>query len=336
MITSGAGVRVAIASGVLILVLGIAWMTMIRMPGSSARGPRPPLDAHGAALRDGLVRDVGVLAGEIGERNLLNTEAYRRAAEYVEAQLGDAGYSVHRETYRIGNAELRNIVAEVKGGTRASEIVVIGAHYDSVMGTPGANDNGSGAAALLALARTFAAAKPERTLRFVAFANEEPPYFQTDEMGSEVYARGCRARHESVVAMLSLETMGYFSDVAGSQKYPFPFNLLYPSTGNFIAFVGNVGSHALVRESIGAFREHATIPSEGAAVPDSIPGIGWSDQWAFWRIGTPALMVTDTAPFRYPHYHEPTDTPDKVDYERLARVVAGLEPVVAKIARVPN
>ena len=328
--------RVAIGLVMLVPALVLAWWMMICMPGTSARGALPALTAPELETRESLKRDLQTLAGDIGERNVQNMDAYRRASDFMEAQLGDAGYAVKRETYRIGHTELRNVVAEIKGTSRPDEIVVIGAHYDSVMGTAGANDNGSGAVALLALARVFATVKTGRTLRFVAFANEEPPYFQTDEMGSEVYAKGCRARHENVVAMISLETMGYFSDAPKSQRYPFPFNLLYPSTGNFIAFVGNVGSRKLVKQSIRAFRASATIPSEGAAVPDRIPGIGWSDQWAFWRIGTPALMVTDTAPFRYPHYHEPTDTPDKVDYDRFARVVTGLEPVLRTLATPPN
>jgi hypothetical protein len=325
-------VRVAILLAVLLVLLVGAWWMMICMPGKSARGPLPALTAHESEVRDVLKRDTQTLAGDIGERNLLFLDAYRKASDFMEQQLGDAGYAVKRETYMIGRDELRNVVAEIRGSAKPEEIVVIGAHYDSVQGTPGANDNGTGAVALLQLARTFANTKPARTLRFVAFANEEPPYFQTDEMGSEVYAKGCKAKHENVVAMISLETMGYFSDAPKSQRYPFPFNLLYPSTGNFIAFVGNVGSRKLVKRSLGAFRKSATIPSEGAAVPDRIPGIGWSDQWAFWRISTPALMVTDTAPFRYPHYHEPTDTPDKVDYDRLARVVVGLEPVVRTLS----
>ena len=324
--------RVLVALVVVVAALVAAWSVLICMPGRSVRGTLAPLTPHEAEVRDAVKRDVQTLAGDIGERNMQYVEAYRRASDFMEAQLGDAGYSVRRETFQIGRVELRNVIAEIKGGAKAAEIVVIGAHYDSVMGTPGANDNGSGAAALLSLARAFAGAKPERTLRFVAFANEEPPYFQTDEMGSEVYAKSCRAKHENVVAMISLETMGYFSDAPKSQQYPFPFSLLYPSTGNFIGFVGNVGSRKLVKQSIKAFRASATVPSEGAAVPDSIQGIGWSDQWSFWRIHTPALMVTDTAPFRYPHYHEPTDTPDKIDYDRLARVVVGLESVVRDLA----
>jgi hypothetical protein len=155
-------------------------------------------------------------------------------------------------------------------------------------------------------------------------------------MGSVRYARRCRQRDEQIVAMLSLETIGYYSDAPGSQQYPFPFGLLYPSEGNFIGFVGNVSSGDLVRTAIGAFRQHARFPSEGAAVPASIQGVGWSDHWSFWQVGYPGIMVTDTAPFRYPHYHRREDTPDKVDYARMARVVAGLEHVVTAFSDVTD
>jgi hypothetical protein len=225
-----------------------------------------------------------------------------------------------------------NIEAEIRGAR--PEIVVIGAHYDSVFGSPGANDNGSGVAALLALARRFAGKPTGQTLRFVAFANEEPPYFQTEQMGSLVYARQCKARGDQISAMISLETMGYFSDAPGSQTYPsLGIRPFYPSTGNFIGFVGNIRSRALLHRAILLFRQQAKLPSEGGALPSFLPGVGWSDQWAFWQCGYPAFMITDTAPFRYPHYHEATDTPDKLDYDRFALVVSGVEKMIAELAR---
>ena len=211
------------------------------------------------------------------------------------------------------------------------QIVVVGGHYDSVAGCPGANDNGTGVAATLALAQAFASRKLSRTLRFVAFVNEEPPYFQTEQMGSLVYARACRARGEKIVAMLSLETIGYYRDEPGSQQYPFPIGFLYPKTGNFIAFVGNTASRRLVKKVTASFRRQVQFPAESGAFPSALPGIGWSDHWAFWQMGYPALMVTDTAPFRYPYYHTPHDTPDKVDYEPFTRTTAGLALVVEEL-----
>jgi hypothetical protein len=132
--------------------------------------------------------------------------------------------------------------------------------------------------------------------------------------------------------MISIETVGYYSDAANSQQYPAGFNLLYPSTGNFLAFVGNIASRSLVRRAIKPFRETTALPSEGAALPSWLTGVGWSDQWSFWQEGYPAITVTDTAIFRYPHYHASTDTLDKLDYERMSRVVSGLVKVIEAIA----
>ncbi len=162
--------------------------------------------------------------------------------------------------------------------------------------------------------------------------NEEPPHFQTENMGSLVYARALAARGERVVAMLSLESIGFYRDEEGSQHYPPPLSLFYPSRGDFIAFVGNVRSRALVRDVVQAFREAEPFPSEGAALVSVLPGVGWSDQWAFWQEGFPALMVTDTAPFRNPHYHQPTDLPPTVDVERMARVTRGVGAVIRQLA----
>jgi hypothetical protein len=313
---------------------------MIVMPGESHRGALPPLDDAQALLRDALQRDVQALAGDIGPRSVLRPRALAAAADFIERALREAGCDVERQSYPADGVECHNLIAERRGAARADEIVVVGAHYDSVIDEtvvcPGANDNATGVAATLALARRFAGHAPVRTLRFVLFVNEEPPHFQTPSMGSLVYASRAAARGERIVAMLSLETIGCFSDEPGSQRYPAPLGLLYPSTGDFIAFVGNTRSAALVRRTIATFRRHAAFPSEGGAPPGWIPGVGWSDHWAFWEAGYPAVMITDTAPFRYPHYHLASDTPDKVDYDRMARVVAGLEHVVRDLADGPE
>ncbi|HEY5895439.1 MAG TPA: M28 family peptidase [Chthoniobacterales bacterium] len=328
-ITSAAHKRLAVLASLLLAALGfVCWYVMIRMPLKSYRGPLLPLTAEEAALRDALRRDVQALAGDIGNRNWWAYARLVEAADWIESSLTQAGYQVRRRGYDLRGRNCDNLEVEIRGRTKPDEIVIIGAHYDSVFGCPAANDNGSGVAALLALARAFADAKPTRTLRFVTFVNEEAPFYHTAQMGSLVYARECRQRGENVVAMLSLETIGYYSEERGSQGYPAGVGLFYPSAGNFVAFVGNTGSRALVRQCIGTFRREAKFPSEGAALPSWMMGIGWSDHWSFWQAGYPAIMVTDTAIFRYPHYHAPSDTPDKLDYDRLARVVAGLERVV--------
>jgi hypothetical protein len=320
--------------GLILMLALMTWWTMIRMPGTSHRGELPPADDALNRLADELQRDIAQLAVQIGERNVLRRpRELAQAAEYIEAEFRAAGYDVKRQEYEVFRATCWNLEAETPGAARPDELVVIGAHYDSVVGTAGANDNASGVAAALALARTFSDRQSDRTIRFVAFVNEEPPYFQTKNMGSRVYARRCRQRGEKVVAMLSLETIGYYSDAPGSQQYPAPFSLFYPSTGNFIGIVGNVKSRDLVRQVVGTFRQSEKFPCEGGALPAVIPGIGLSDHWSFWQEGYPAAMVTDTAMYRYPYYHEPQDTIDKIDFDRLARVVRGLQAVVAALAR---
>jgi len=285
------------------------------------------------ALATSLRADVTVLAQDIGVRHIHRGDSLARAEAWITGQFTAAGYAVTREAYDARGDEAANLVAAIPGdGPHAGEIVVFGAHYDTVPTTPGADDNASGVAALLALARGFAQEKPARTVRFVAFAQEEPIYFQTEWMGSRVYARGCRERGEKVVAMLSLETMGYFSDAKGSQKYPPVVGWFYPSRGNFIAFVADRGSKRLGRTAIQSFRAHSDFPAEAAAMPAGLPGIGWSDHWSFWQEDYEAIMVTDTAPFRNPHYHRGTDTVDTLDYVSFARVVAGLRGVLADLA----
>lgn len=301
------------------------------MPGKSYRGPLDPLTEEQIVSREALKRDIEKLAGEIGPRSLLQYNSFRAAGEFVEASLQQVGFKVQAQEYRVDGYRCRNFEMEIPGSEKPNEIVVIGAHYDTVYDTPGANDNGSGVAALFALARKFAGCKPGRTLRLVAFANEEPPYFQTEDMGSLVYARRCRQNYDNIIAMLSLETIGYFSDEDNSQSYPWPLSTFYPDKGNFIAFVGNYSSRHLVHKVVGSFRRQVKFPCQGGALPGNIQGVGWSDQWSFWQVGYPGLMVTDTAPFRYPHYHQPSDTPDKISYDELTLLVDGLAQVITEL-----
>lgn len=304
---------------------------MVKVPGVSFSGALEPLPAEEEVIAGNLRRHVAAIAG--GERNVFAPAALEAAARYIERAFAESGYAVAAQRFRSGPAEARNLEVEVAGEARRDEIIVVGAHYDSVSGAPGANDNASGVAAVLELARLFRGAQPARTLRFVAFVNEEPPFYRSEAMGSRHYARRSRRLGERVVAMFSLETVGYYADAAGSQRYPFPLGFFYPSRGNFIAFVSNLGSRALLHESIAGFRRHARIPSEGVAAPGFVPGVDWSDHWSFWKAGYPALMVTDTAFYRYPHYHGAQDTPDKVDYPRLARVVSGLHGMLCDLVR---
>lgn len=305
-------------------VLALLWMTAV--PGKSFAGPLPPLTAAEADLAKRLRRHVEAIARE--PRNMGHPEALERSARYIEATLKSFGYQVQTQPFDDGR--VRNIEVALVPDDGPGPSLVIGAHYDSAFTSPGANDNGSGVAALLELARLLADLQAEVSapIRLVFFANEEPPFFKTGRMGSMVYAERLRASGEEVRGMWSLETLGWYSDRAGSQHYPFPLGMLYPDTGNFVAFVGTTASRAFVRRSVAAFRARAAFPSVGGTAPGFVQGIDWSDHWAFAQAGFPALMITDTAPFRYPHYHSTQDTPDKLDYARLARVVAGLEAVL--------
>jgi Zn-dependent M28 family amino/carboxypeptidase len=316
----------------LILFGGIQYMT--GMPGKSWSGVLTPLTTEQTQLAERLRKHVVVLGAEIGERNLWRDGTLAATADYIEETLQAMGYTVSSQAYEVEGTRVRNLEAVLGGTSRAEEIVVIGAHYDTVRGSPGANDNASGVAGLLEIARLLAARPLARSVRFVAFVNEEAPFFYTWEMGSHRYARRAHERGDNITAMLSLETIGYYSDAEGSQQYPNPvFAWLYPNTGNFIGFVGNLASRKLVRQSLGSFRRHSAFPSEGVAAPGRMTGIHWSDHWSFWQEGYAAVMVTDTALFRYPHYHASTDTPDRLDYQRLARVVAGLAQVTADLAQ---
>jgi hypothetical protein len=325
--TAGLRILVALLGSVAVATVLAAYM--LSLPGKSYRGPLAPLTDEEAVIAANLRRHVAAVASR--EHNVFKPAALEASARHIEQELGTHGYAVGTQPYDTSHGRVRNIEAMVRGS--GNETIVVGAHYDSVMGSPGANDNGSGVAATLELARLLQSESGRVTLRFVWFVNEEPPFYRGDDMGSRRYVQLVRERGEKIAGMFSLETIGYYSDVRGSQRYPPPLSLLYPNTGNFIGFVANFASRALLRDAIGAFREHARFPSEGVAAPASIPGVDWSDHASFWEAGHPALMITDTALFRYPHYHTASDTPDKVDYDSLARVVTGLRGMLLQLTR---
>jgi len=301
--------------------LALRWMTSV--PGKSWEGPLPPLSPVERDLAGRLRGHVTAIASK--PHNMGYATGYAAAAAYIEQGLTAAGYKVSRQAFDEGLAV--NLEAVIEPRSASAPTLVVGAHYDSARGAPGANDNGSGTAALLELARLLAdlRGKADVRIRLAFFANEEPPFFKTDRMGSLVYARALADKGQKPDAMFSLETLGFYDEAPGSQHYPFPLGALYPDTGNFVAFVGTVSSRPLVRRAVDEFRAVARFPSVGGTAPGFVQGIDWSDHWSFGEIGVPALMITDTAPFRYPHYHKLTDTPDKLDYDRLARVTVGLE-----------
>lgn len=292
----------------------------------------PPLSDDEQRQTKILEKHVRHLATTIGERNLRHPEQLAAAADWIKSELSSYGWNVETQTFQQQGMQFENLIVERRGQTKPDEIVVIGAHYDSAPGCPAANDNGTGVAALLCLAKQCKDQPTDRTVRFVAFTNEEPPFFGGDGMGSFQYAQLCKERKENIVAMLSLETLGYYSDEAGTQLYPPGLNLLYPDTGNFIGFVGIMSAAPLVRDCVAYFRSLNNFPCEGGAAPGWIEGVDWSDHKNFSSLGYPALMVTDTAVFRYPYYHTPQDTPEHVDFHKLARVTSDLAKLVSHLS----
>ena len=328
-------VRLSVVSVLILSVSGfVAYMTW--MPGSSYSGALPPPSPEEMACERGVRGHVQHLAEEIGPRNLGAPGSLERGASYIEGIWQGQGYVVSSQYFEAAGKQVRNLEVEVQGRTRPDEIVLVGAHYDTHPGSPGAGDNASGVAALLEMGRLLSASSggepPARTIRLVAFVNEEMPFARTDFMGSVVYARRSRDRGDDIVAMLSLESIGNYSDAPGSQRFQPPFGWFYPHQGNFLVFAGDLPSRPDIVASLESFRRHAEFPSEGLAAPGWLADTYRSDHWAFWLVGYPGVMVTDTAPFRYSEYHSATDTADTLECDRLARVVAGLHGVVMDLA----
>src|SRR3954452_11430341 len=274
---------------------------------------------------------VEMLAGSIGERHVLQPRALAAAADYITAEWRAQGYAPGLETYVVDGHTCANLIAE-RPGRKLDEILLIGAHYDTVRGSPGADDNASGVAGWLELSRMFIELEPERTVRFVAFTNEEPPYCFTKHMGSAVHAKAARARNERIVLMVSLEMLGYYDERPGSQHYPPLFRWFYPDRGNFLGFVGDLRSRGVMRRAAVAFRQASDLPLETCATFRRIPGVGWSDHGPFWQQDYRAFMATDTAFHRNPFYHTAGDLPETLDYGRFARAVDGLASCFMRIA----
>lgn len=274
---------------------------------------------------DYLHQVVTMLAGEIGVRSFQDLERLEKTATYISDQFTSFGYQVTRQPFVFKGNTYHNIIAELTGNASPETLLIVGAHYDAVRTTPGADDNASGVAGLLGLARELANARMERTIRFVAFALEEWPVYRSSNMASYHYAKSLAETNERVEGMICLEMIGYFCDQQGSQHYPFPFmNRVFPKSGNFISMVGNRSSKAFTRRIANSFKKATDLPLITLNAPAIMIGIDFSDHWSFGKFGYQALMVTDTAFYRNPHYHAPTDIPETLDYDRMARVVEGL------------
>jgi len=309
----------------LMLPLAAKHVLMPGRPYSGAIELTPTEDEIAANLR----RHVEQLAQTIGIRHYERAGSLNAAADYIEAQFWQSGYQPSVQNFSYPGGIGKNVIVE-RGKT--GKLLVIGAHYDTVPNSPGANDNASGVAVMLEMARILSTAQLSQRIQLVAFDNEEHCAQQWEDTGSHHYAQNLKARGEQLIGMWSLETLGYYNQRPQSQKFPPPLDLFYPDKGNFLAFVGNTDSRELVRQTIRLFRaEHAGFPAQGIAAPPKFRDTERSDHRSFWQVGYPALMVTDTANFRYPHYHTPDDTIDKVDFSSMARITRLLAGVASSL-----
>lgn len=284
------------------------------------------------AMAGRLRRDVDMLAGVIGERHWWKYDHLMTAEKYVHDQLAATGLEVTEQVYEVMGRPVRNLVATQPGKT--GEVLVLGAHYDSVSPTPGADDNASAVAGMLEAARQLAGRKFRRTIRYVAFVNEEPPFYKTGDMGSWRYAQACHERGDAIRGMINLEMIGYFDDARGSQRYP-PLRGLQrvlPQRGNFINICSNFASARFLAEVSWGFWRSVRFPMLPFPSPPGVLGPDMSDHWSFWKFGYPAVMVTDTSFLRNENYHTVRDTPDTLHYPAMTRVVGGVIGALARLA----
>lgn len=295
----------------------------------------PDLRANRSLIRENLLMHVDRLAGLIGPRSFVRPMSIESTIKYLTTVWDEMGYAVRQETFEAGRDLATNLIVEIPGTTRPDEIVLLGAHYDTVSTTPGADDNASAVAVLLETSRLLYRHAGGRTLRCVAFACEEPPYFNLDSMGSQHHARTAKVAGEKIVAMLCLEMVGYFDDEPGSQTVPptIPKRLhgLFPKRGNFLAAVGNLASWRLVWSFRRGFKRGTKLPLFSIALPETVHEIRLSDNSSFWDQGYPALMLTDTSFLRNPHYHQATDTPETLNYEAMTEVTLGVASAVRRL-----
>lgn len=284
-------------------------------------------------IQNNLKKTIHTLSEEIGSRGYLQTDALQKSADYITSELRHYGYNVSFQSYEFQGNTHKNIYTEIRGKKTPKKILIIGAHYDTVTGTRGADDNASGIAGLLELARLLHNQSFEKTVRFVAFALEEPPLFRSKFMGSYVYAQSLKEKGENIEGMICLEMIGYFTDKPGSQLFPLSFfRWFYPDKGNFIAFVSNFQSKSFLNVVKSGFKKGTDLPVESLSTFSIIPGIDFSDHRSFWEFGYNALMVTDTAFYRNPNYHGIGDVPETLDYERMTEVVLGLKSAIEELA----
>jgi len=276
-------------------------------------------------LRKRLYQHVYTLSASIGSRSHQEYSALKKTLDYIAEQMALLDNNFSFQPYRHEKKSFNNLIVEKPGQKLADEIIVIGAHYDSVFDSPGADDNATGIACLIELTRLLQNYPNQRTFRFVAFTLEEAPFFGTNLMGSDVYASSCRAKNEHIVGMIALEMLGFYTEKKHSQKYPVAtMKDSHFDRGNFIAIVGNEKSQQLADDMDRHIKKHLLIKTRKIVSPPYIPGVSLSDHASFWKYDYPAIMITDTAFYRNPHYHEVSDTIDTLNFKYFTRFVFSL------------
>lgn len=325
--------RLALAlAGVLVVLAAGAYWYMIRCEGRWD-GPRLETRMRDSlpALEADLRHDVAYLSDTIGPRNTAHPVALERAEAWVRGQWQAQGYRVGAQPLEVGGETTDNLEIEIPGRRLPSQIVLVSAQYDSWPNSPGANNNASGMAVLLELSRMLRDVPLDRTLRLVAFTLQEPPYQQ---MGSQAYAYRSRERGERIRVMLSMDAIGIYRNEPGSQKLPWPFSLLYPDRGNFLAFIGDLRTRGRVVDATRGFQKGTTFPVEAGAVPRWVEGASWSDHESFWHEGYPAIQITDTGAFRSATHTTSADTMGLIDFVALARVTLGMVGTIRELTSV--
>lgn len=290
------------------------------------QGKRSSATVDPALLR----RRVETICSDFTPRSYLDSTNLNRCADWIEQSFREAGGRTSNQVYTAAGRKFRNVIARF--GPEQGPLVVVGAHYDSFGRMPAADDNASGVVGLIELARLFSRNTPQIPVEVVAYSNEEPPFFASSDMGSAHHARGIKAAGVEVRAVIVLEMIGYFSDEPGNQSYPMAFlRLFYPNKGNYIAVVGSFGQTRLVRRIKWAMRGATDLPVRSINAPAIVPGVDFSDHRSYLDVGFAAVMVTDTAFYRNRVYHTADDTPDRLDYNRMAKVVMGVYEAVLAI-----
>ena len=313
-------------TALLFILMGAAALmaySVLRIRWTPSVSPPSPVTAPEESGR--LRAHVEELSVRIGPRSVLDYSKIEATRRYIAAELGGLGYDPVLQTYDYRGKPFSNVIVTIPGKAKRDETILVGAHYDTVDGTPGADDNASGVAVLLEICRLLKGFAPVRTLKMVFFVLEEPPVFRTEFMGSAVCAREAKAAGERISAMISLEMLGYYSEQKGGLAFPLPLmGRMFSTTPAFIAVVGNLDSKGLVLRIAESLKQGCDIPVETLAAPAFVPGVDFSDHRSFWKMGWPAVMITDTAFYRNPNYHGEGDTIATLDFDRMGRLLRGL------------